>query len=275
MMDRLQPSDPVGGDKPGDFEKVVTSVKEHPLRYVAGFFLIIAAGLGFLFYSTGVEARNEEAATKLVRAVNADEPAERVAMLDALVQESTNLTAEALYLKAENAFAIDDFDTARAGFEQLLAEYPNFQFTPAALEGLGYIEEAQGDYEEAIVHYLDVQVRYPGTYAARRQHYNLGRAYAAQGMIEEAVESFRRQVGEFPDSVIAGRAQHELHEYQGSHPELFQQFEEVFTSPADDPQDMELVTVPDEADEPAQTPQEAPQTSQEAPAQTDPVEEQQ
>lgn len=247
MMDRLQPQEPAGGEKPSDLDKVVTSVKEHPLRYAAGFLLVIAAGVGFLFYSTSVQARSEAAATTLIRATNVEEPEERISKLDAAIESGTPLAAEALYLKAENAFAIEDYEAAKAAFEAVVTRFPDFQFAPDALEGLGYVEEAQGNYEAAVTHYLDVQIKYPDSYAARRQPYNLGRAYAAQGMVKEAVESYWRQVGEFPDSAIAARAQRRVEEYRGTHPELFQQFEQMFTE--DEPEateDVDLVVVPEE-----------------------------
>lgn len=246
-MDRLQPQEPVGAEKPSDLDKVIASVKEHPLLYVSGILLIIAVGLGYMFYSTSAEARAQAEATQLVRAATEDEPEQRIPLLDAVAAESTALTPEAIYLKGETAFGLNDFETAQAAFERIVNEFPEFQFAPDALEGLGYIEETKGNYDEAIVHYLDVQVRYPGTYAARRQHYNLGRAYEAQGNYQEAINAFRRQIGEFPDSVVSGRAQHELHQYQASHPELFQQFEEELTPApgAESAPEMEMVVVPE------------------------------
>ena len=249
MVDRPQPQDALGAEKPGDLDKVVTSVREHPLQYAAGLLVVVGAGLGFMFYSTSVQARSEGEATELLRAVAIEDATERVSTLASVVEGSTGLAAEALYLKAESEFADGDYEGARRDFAHLVEEYPRFQFAPDAIEGLGFAEEALGNYEAAISHYLDVQAKYPQSYAARRQHYNLGRAYAAQDKIKDAIDSYRRQVGEFPDSAVAARAQHQLHTYRASHPELFQQFEDLFSAPSEaDTGAVELVTVPDDGE---------------------------
>lgn len=251
MSDQVEKHHPHAADEApkNDFVKLLNHIKDHPGGYVAGVVVVLAAAAGGALYKVNAETQDRLHATILVRALELQDRALQVAALGAIAEGGGPLAPEALYLQGEMAFRIPDLDTAEIAFDRLVADYPEFQFAPAALEGLGYVEEDRGDYEAAALRYLDVQFKYPDAYVARRQYFNLGRVYAAQGKIKEAVDSYRRQVGEFADSVVAARAGRELAGYRLTHPKLFEIFEQQFQSTDEIGRGIEMMVLPKGADQ--------------------------
>jgi tetratricopeptide (TPR) repeat protein len=190
--------------------------------WAAAIGFIIVCALAGVFYRMQSARAELNATTELARALKAEEPADRVAALAPLTDKKSAVTAEALYLRGEIAIEANDFDAAKASFEKLRAEYPEFSFTPDAVEGLGFLAEENEDYDAAIQHYQDLTASWPESYAARRQPFNIARTQERAGRIEDAIASYRDQLEVFPGSNIASRAQQALDRLRADHPDLFE-----------------------------------------------------
>jgi tetratricopeptide (TPR) repeat protein len=254
-------------EQQGDFEAFLDHIKENPLLYVVGtVFIVICAlaGVSYRLYSDGVE-RNGNA--EYARALDIEDPLKQAESLARVAEGGTAVSAEALYLSGEMAFRGSDLEKAEAAFTRLREEFPDFEFTPDAIEGLGYIEEDAGNYGEAITKYQKVLDKFPGSFAGRRQSFNIGRSSERAGEIQEAIDAYRDQLTAFPESNVARRAQNALNRLRESNSDLFSEevagtdsellstlesaFESVETTSAEDSTSEELAETADEA--PAET----------------------
>lgn len=209
-----------GPETKADVTAFVEHVRENPVLYVAAVaFLVVCAIIGVAYRAYRAEAE-QAGATAYARALDAELPAARV---DALTQLTGPdwLKAEALYMAGEAAFDAGDLEKAQTLFEQLRADHPNYEFTPDAVEALGFIAEENGDYAAAVARYKEIGEVWPDAFAARRQPMNIGRAGEAAENYEAAVAAYREQLDIFPGSNVALRAQQALDRLRDTHPDLF------------------------------------------------------
>lgn len=205
----------------GDWKALARHAKENPVLYsIAVGFIAFCALFGTLFRMNATQQEREITA-QFARALIEESPADQVAALEPLTQKKTKLRAESLYMMGEAAYQARDGVKAEQAFERLRAEYPDFEYTPDAVEGLGFIAEERENYGEAVARYREVQEKWPEAFAGRRQGFNLGRAQERAENLSEAIESYRSQLELFPGSTVARRAQEALSRLRGSHEELF------------------------------------------------------
>lgn len=202
-------------------------MKENPFLYLGGLAFVVAVSLVAGLYQASEIDNAKGEATALVRALAEEEPAARAAALESLASEGTVLGAAALYLHGEEAIKARDFDTARTSFERLRMEHPNYEFTPDAVEGLGYMEEEEHRYEAALNFYQEVMDKWAGSFAARRQPFNLGHCQERLERFEDAISSYQMQIQTFPGSAVYTRAQRALARLRKAHGEFFAQAVEV------------------------------------------------
>lgn len=186
----------------GDWHDLADRISENPLFFIgAVLFVIVAAIAGWLIrvYQTSA---NQEFATEYARALDAEDEAAVITALEPLANEKQ----EALYMLGETAFAAGELEKAKDAFTRIRQEHPDSPFVPDAVEGLGFIAENNGDYDEAKRQYQDVLDNWPESFAAKRQQLNIGRCEEAAGNTEAAIDAYRAQTLAFPNSRVANRA---------------------------------------------------------------------
>jgi tetratricopeptide (TPR) repeat protein len=205
----------------GDFEALVDHVKENPLLYTAGAVFIVVCALAGVFYRLYSDGVDRERTAEYARALDIEDPIEQSDSLAKLAVGNSALSAETLYLSGEMAFRGADAAKAEAAFARLRADFPDYEFTPDAIEGLGYIEESAGNYVEAIAKYQEILDKFPDSFAGRRQSFNIGRSQEQVGEVQAAIDAYRDQLTTFPGSNVARRAQAALDRLRESSNELF------------------------------------------------------
>ncbi len=205
-----------------DWESLFQHARNNPVLWTASIaFIVVCALAGTLFRMQRSEG-DRSVTSAYARALQLEEPAEVVAALEPIVNKDSQLTAQALYMRGETAIQAEDFETAKASFERLRAEFPDFEFTPDAVEGLGFIAENAEEYPAAVDRYRDVMNSWTDSFAARRQPFNIGRAQERAGNFDGAIAAYRQQLEAFPGSNVSRRAQEALDRLRDSNPELFE-----------------------------------------------------
>ncbi len=205
----------------GDLQRLFAHISENPVLYAAGAaFLMVCALLG-IFYRVRAERAEERAATEYARAMKEKDDTIRVESLKTIAEGKSSFAIEALYMEGESAYRASDFLSAKAAFEKLRAEHPEYEHTPDAVEGLGYIEESESRHAEAVARYQEVLGKWPDTFVGRRQSLNIGRAQEKAGKLNEAIAAYRAQLEQFPGSRVAQHAQDALDKLRSSNPDLF------------------------------------------------------
>ena len=77
------------------------------------------------------------------------------------------------------------------------------------------------NFENAAKLYQDIRDRWPTSFAARRQLFNIGRMNEKLGKLDEAITAYREQTTAFAESTVASEAQQALDRLKAAHPELF------------------------------------------------------
>lgn len=241
-IDRYQtPRQTDPGAPKNDWTALVRRVQERPQPYIGAvvFVLVVLAATGI--YRVVQASTMRATSTEYAAALEIENPADRSAALGAVADSGSRFAARALYLEGEAALDGGDYDTARETFQALRERYPNFEFVPDAVEGLGFIEEDTADFASARRMYEEVAAKWPESIAALRQPYNVARTYEGEENLASAIDQYRRQLETFPGSTIAMRAQQRLNELRESNPDLFA--DDVVIDPAA-PVLQELTTEP-------------------------------
>ena len=215
------PEEPEQTSKQSDLTALSEYVKENPLISAAAVAFIVLCALAGLFYRVGTDVRAKEATTEYAQALANEDPALRAAQLAAVADTSGPWQAEALYMMGEAAFQAHDFEKAQTAFERVRQQFPEEPFTPDAVEGLGNIEENNGNYEAALALYREVQSKWSGSFASLRQEINIARCHERMGNMDEAVRFYQAQASAFPDSSVAAQAERALDRLRLTHPALF------------------------------------------------------
>lgn len=222
-------------EKPkGDFQAVLQHAQENPISYAAALIFVVGCGLLGLFYQMYSEENEREIGTRYVRAMELEEPGERAEALGELVSPKSVLTPELLYMQGESAYRAEDHNLARAVFERLRDEYPDYEFVSDAVEGLGFISEDKKSYRKALATYEEVLSKWPNSSSGRRQPLNIGRCREHLEDYEGAIVAYRDQLATFPGSHTARHAQEALDRLRRSHAHLFDTIEfEAIPKPLD------------------------------------------
>ena len=223
-----------GPEAKGDLESLADHIKTHPTQYVVAVGFIVLCAIASYFYQVQTSLTDRKSATGLASALDIEDPVERAETLAAFTASPSKFTPDGLYVQGESYFRAQEYFNAAAAFQRLRAEYPDFRFVPDAVEGLGFIEEENGDFEGALARYREVLDKWPDSFAGYRQPYNIGRCEERIGNIEKAIAAYRQQVELFPGSNIAGRAQHSLHTLERAHPDIFERLNEAESESAPD-----------------------------------------
>ena len=187
---------------------------------IGGLIIVACRGVGGLVQLNRVAAESQAATTYASAVFEEDEEA-RPAALEAAGDAAGNWGVEATYLAGETALSKSEWDKARAAFEKVVNEHADSTLAPRAAEGLAFIDESTGAFEQALEGYRKVSTNWPDSFAARCQPYNIGRVQETLGQMRDAVESYKNQAKVFDGSKIAEEANTALERLKISHPELF------------------------------------------------------
>ncbi len=204
-----------------DLRAFLTHVQTHPWTYIGAAGLVVLVLIITGIYRLSQKSTLEAAATELARALDIVDAVERGAALGKIVDSGSPLAARALYLQGESALEAANYDGARTAFTKLRESYPDYEFVPEAVEGLGLIQEDAGNFSAARGIYDEVIAKWPDSVAAQRQPYNIARCFEGEKNLASAIEKYRNQLEVFPGSTIAVRAQQRLDELRTEHPDLF------------------------------------------------------
>jgi tetratricopeptide (TPR) repeat protein len=197
------------------------SILANPLPVVIGIAVVLvclAAGGAIQLSRMAAEA---DAATAYANAVFEEDEEARYTALETASKYDSPWGVEALYLLGEEAIAKSEWDKARTAFEQVVSNHADSPLAPRAAEGLAFIDEANGAYEQALEGYRKVAANWPDSFAGRCQPYNIARVLETLGQMRDAVASYKNQAVVFKDSKIAEEANTALDRLRISHPDLF------------------------------------------------------
>ncbi len=203
-----------------DWTKLLDQVKENPVLYaVAAGFVVLCLLAGVIYRNHG-RAGAQAAYTELAKALDTEDPAVRATELAAVAQGAAPVKPEALYLEGESRFESKDLDAAKTAFEQLRQQFPDFEHTPDAVEGLGYIAENAGNLQDALAMYKEVLEKWPASLAARRQQMNIGRVNEKLENWADAMAAYQAQADGYADSGFNADALAAVERLKREHPEL-------------------------------------------------------
>jgi tol-pal system protein YbgF len=111
-----------------------------------------------------------------------------------------------VYTRAFDLMKARQFDESAAAFNQLIADYPNGQYTPNAYYWLGELYLAQTDTERARQSFAQVLNLYPDHPKVPDTLYKLGVVYHRLGDNQRAIGYFEQVGREYPNSSAAGLA---------------------------------------------------------------------
>lgn len=208
-------------DKKGDAQTLLDLIKESPGLFAGGAVFIAVCAIVGIFYRMYSDNVDRERTAEYARALDIEDPLEQSEALWLLAESRSAISAEALYLSGEMAFRGADAEKAEAAFARLREEFPDFEFTPDAIEGLGYIHEDAGNYIEAVIKYEEVLEKFPNSFAGQRQWFNIGRSRERAGEIQGAIDAYRAQLLTFQGSNVYRRAQAALDRLRESDSERF------------------------------------------------------
>jgi len=111
------------------------------------------------------------------------------------------------YKVAFEAMRVRDFDGSMVGFQRLIEDYPNGQFTPNAFYWIGEIYlVAKSDAEMARQSFMQVVNLYPDHQKTPDALYKLGVVYHNLGDLDSARTYLNRVRNDYPNSSAAGLA---------------------------------------------------------------------
>ena len=204
-----------------EWQKALAHLEDNYKLYIAGvIFLVLCIAVGALIKGATV-LKERERTTSYAEAVLVEDPEERLAKYDEVVDSLGHWTPEALYRMGETAIQAEDFAKAEEVFQKLVAEYPNSEYVPNAVDGLAFVAWNNGDLEGALKGFQQVAQNWPGEFVGRRKHYEIGQVLEEMDRIEEAIAAYKKQVALFADSAVARKSQTALDALKEKHPEFF------------------------------------------------------
>ena len=216
------PEEPLADESKSVVLALWKHLQDNRFQYIGGAAFIVAVLAFTGIYRLAAQSKDRELSSTYAVAVLIEDPEERAEALAPLAADKTRLTPHALYMRGEALLSVRDHAGATEAFSKLRETYPDFQFLPDAVEGLGFVEEDQGNTEAALAVYREVLEKWPDTPAGRRQAFNIARCYENSGDTEEAIRFYREQFEVFPGSSVGLEAQQRLLALRAKHPELFE-----------------------------------------------------
>ena len=117
---------------------------------------------------------------------------------------------QALYEAALRQFRRGSYETARAGLDQFLEQYPNHELAPDAQYFRAETFAEADAQDEALVEYARVLELYPNSRRAPTALYKSGLIELQRGNVDDARTFFQRVVQGYPDSDEVSLAEREL-----------------------------------------------------------------
>ncbi len=117
---------------------------------------------------------------------------------------------EALYEAALRQFRRGSYETARAGLDQFLEQYPSHELAPDAQYFRAETFAEAGELDEALEEYARVLELYPNSRRAPTALYKSGLIELQKGNVDDARTFFQRVVQGYPDSDEIDLAEREL-----------------------------------------------------------------
>lgn len=138
----------------------------------------------------------------------------KLSLLQDVVDEygGTLAAVQALYYMGDAYYGSGQYGLARECYEQYLQEYPRGQFAPNAQEGVAYVAESEGKFDEAIGHYMKLVETYGDSHIAQHAWYNIGSCHEQTGEWAAAADAYETQLSLHPMSAWTGKAETRLGE---------------------------------------------------------------
>ena len=121
---------------------------------------------------------------------------------------------QALYEAALRQFRRGSYETARAGLDQFLEQYPSHELAPDAQYFRAETFAESGEPDVALVEYARVLELYPNSRRAPTALYKSGLIELQRGNVDDARTFFQRVVQGYPDSDEVDLAEWELSRLQ-------------------------------------------------------------
>jgi len=123
---------------------------------------------------------------------------------------ATDGQPEALYEAALRQFRRGSYETARAGLDQFLEQYPSHELAPDAQYFRAETFAEAGELDDALEEYARVLELYPNSRRAPTALYKSGLIELQMGNVDDARTYFQRVVQGYPDSDEIDLAEREL-----------------------------------------------------------------
>lgn len=217
-------------EQSNQFQALWKHMQANPFHYIVGVGFIVAVLLFTGLYKIAAKSNDQQLASAYAEAVLLEDPEERAKALAPIAAGKTPIAPYALYMRGEALLSVRDYPAATTAFTELRETYPNFPFVPDAVEGLGFVEEDQGNTDAAVDVYREVREKWPNTPAGRRQPFNIARCLESSGDVEGAVQYYREQLAVFPGSTVGNAAQQRLITLRSTRPELFEDELDAFSA---------------------------------------------
>lgn len=227
----LEQRGPMQQAEPGnEWERFLLRVQQSPGLYVGGVIFIGLAIVAGLTINMGVAAAKRSEATAFARAMAEEDQTLRGQALESAAAAAGDFGDDALFAAGNAFYAAGEYEKAGEAYARVISDYPESDLLGEAYEGLGYVAEEQGEFEQAIAQYTKA-LETTGTFASKRQDFNIGRVHERLKDFTAAKQAYEAQVINFPGSVVAQNATAALTRLQETYPELFPQ--EVASEPQD------------------------------------------
>ena len=125
---------------------------------------------------------------------------------------TASATPKALFYKGLALANLQRSDEAIAAQEQVLREYPGDFLAPMAQYQIARLREAEGHPAEALNHYHALAEGSGAILPPEEGLLGVARCQEAMGRTEEALETYRRLLTEFPESEYVGEARDKVSE---------------------------------------------------------------
>ena len=189
-------------------------VKER-YRHAAVLGVVVLFAIVFVSVYVHYARKRQVEAVRAVEQALASETVEtRLSLLQDVVDQygGTLQAVRAFYYLGDAYYKSGQYDSARQCYEDYLRDYPRAEFSPNAQEGLAYVAESEGKFDEAIEHYMKLVETYADSYVAQHAWYNVGRCHEQTGNWASAADAYERQVSLYPMSSWSDKAEARLGE---------------------------------------------------------------
>jgi tetratricopeptide (TPR) repeat protein len=202
-------------------QRAIEHVFKNPGLYALSAAMVLLAFILAGAYKMSSDAKDKRIMTEYAKAVSEEKTEDQLAKLEALSGKAGRWNAEVLYVLGETAIAEQDYERAKKAFESVRADYPNSEFAPRAVDGLAFLAENAGNYDDALKLYKEVLDKWGDTFIGKREQLNIGRVLESQEKFSDAKAAYEAQLTLFPESQAASAAQKALDGIKASHPDLF------------------------------------------------------